>query len=57
MKKLKMVSRGSITLEEDFNLYPNHCRARNPREATIRPYRQSYDRFYKYFDRYILDVI
>ena len=54
MKKLKMVSRGSITLEEGCNKYLDNCRARNLREGTINHYRQSYVQFYKYFGKELL---
>ena len=54
MKKLKMVSRGSITLEEGCNKYLDNCRARNLREGTINHYRQTYVQFKKFFDMQML---
>ena len=54
MKKLKMVSRGSITLEEGCNKYLDNCRARNLREGTIGHYRQTYVQFKKFFDMQML---
>ena len=54
MKKLKMVSGGSITLEEGCNKYLDNCRARNLREGTINHYRQTYVQFKKFFDMQML---
>ena len=51
MKKLKMARSVTLTFEEGCNKYLENCRQRNLREGTIRHYRQSYDQFYKYFDR------
>ena len=56
MKKLKMKVATTLTFEEGCNLYLNNFRERYLREGTVRHYRQSYDRFYKYYDRDILDV-
>ena len=49
-EKIKMVSRGLITLEEGCNKYLDNCRARNLREGTINHYRQIYVQFKKLFD-------
>ena len=54
MKKLKMVSGGSITLEEGCNKYLDNCRARNLSEGTINHYRQTYVQFKKFFDMQML---
>jgi integrase/recombinase XerD len=54
MKKLKMTQKPSITFEEGCNLYLDDCRQRNLREGTINHYRQSYLKFYKYFDKNML---
>ena len=51
MKRLKMIRDNSITFEQGCELYLNNCRERNLRQDTIRHYRQSYDQFYKFFDR------
>ena len=51
MKKMKMKRENSISFEQGCNLYLNNCRERNLREGTIKHYKQSYDQFYKYFDR------
>ena len=51
MKKLKMSKGTALTFEEGCNLYLNNRRERNLRYDTIRLYRQSYDQFYKFFDR------
>ena len=48
MRKIKMNCQKSITFEEGCNLYLQNCKERNLREDTIRHYRQSYMRFYKY---------
>ena len=53
-EKIKMVSRGSITLEEGCNKYLDNCRARNLREGTINHYRQTYVQFKKFFDMQML---
>ena len=54
MKKLKMTGTKTMTFEEGCNKYLDYCRQRNLREGTIRHYRQSYDYFYKYFDKNML---
>lgn len=46
-----MLRDNSITFEEGCELYLNNCRERNLRDDTIRHYKQSYDQFYKYFDK------
>ena len=51
MKKMKMMREKSLSFEQGCELYLNNCRERNLREGTIRHYKQSYDQFYKYFDR------
>ena len=51
MPKIKMNCQESITFEEGCNLYLQNCKERNLREDTIRHYRQSYLRFYRYFER------
>jgi len=51
MREIKMNCQESITFEEGCNLYLQNCKERNLREDTIRHYRQSYLRFYRYFDR------
>ena len=51
MEKIRMLRDNSLTFEEGCNLYLNNCRERNLRQDTIRHYRQSYDQFYKFFDR------
>lgn len=51
VRKIKLNCQKSITFEEGCNLYLQNCKERNLREDTIRHYRQSYLRFYKYFDR------
>lgn len=50
MKKLKVVRRDYLTLEEGCNKYLDNCRARNLREGTINHYRQTYVQFKKFFD-------
>ena len=50
MKKLKMSMASSLTFEEGCNKYLEDCRQRNLREGTIGHYKQSYTKFYKYFD-------
>ena len=54
MKKLKVVRRDYLTLEEGCNKYLDNCRARNLREGTINHYRQSYVQFFKYFGKDLL---
>ena len=54
MEKIRMLRDNSLTFEEGCNLYLNNCRERNLRQDTIRHYRQSYDQFYKYFDKNML---
>ena len=51
MRKIRMNCQESITFEEGCNLYLQNCKERNLREDTIRHYRQSCLRFYRYFDR------
>ena len=51
VRKIKMNCQKSITFEEGCNLYLQNCKERNLREDTIRHYRQSYLRFYRYFER------
>ena len=51
MKRLKMATKGGLTLEEGCNKYLDNCRQRNLREGTIKHYRQSYIQFYKYFGK------
>ena len=51
MKKLRMSKNTSITFEEGCNLYLDDCRQRNLRDGTINHYRQSFLKFYKYFDK------
>ena len=51
MEKIRMLRENSLTFEEGCNLYLNNCRERNLRQDTIRHYQQSYDQFYKFFDR------
>ena len=46
-----MMREKSLSFEQGCELYLNNCRERNLREGTIRHYKQSYDQFYKYFDR------
>ena len=50
MKKLRIVERNFLTLEEGCNKYLADCRSRNLREGTINHYRQSYVQFAKFFD-------
>ena len=57
MREIKMNCQESITFEEGCNLYLQNCKERNLREDTIRHYRQSYLRFYRYFDRTMEDYI
>jgi hypothetical protein len=49
MKKLKMTV-GKMTFEDGGNKYLGNCRQRNLREGTIKHYKQSYTRFYKYIN-------
>ena len=49
MKRMKMATKGGLTLEEGCNKYLDNCRQRNLREGTIKHYRQSYIQFYKFF--------
>lgn len=51
MKKMKMTRDNSLTFEQGCELYLNNCRERNLREGTVKHCRQSYDHFYKFFDR------
>ena len=51
MKRLKMATKGGLTLEDGCNKYLDNCRQRNLREGTIKHYRQSYIQFYKYFGK------
>ena len=51
MKRMKMVTKGGLTLEEGCNKYLDNCRPRNLREGTIKHFRQSYIQFYKFFDK------
>jgi integrase/recombinase XerD len=53
MKKLKMTV-SKLTFEEGCNRYLEYCRQRNLRDGTIRHYRQSFDYFFKYFDKAML---
>lgn len=50
MKKLTMKATSSLTFKEGCEMYLENCRQRNLREGTINHYKQSYTRFYKYFD-------
>ena len=54
MKKLRMLQKNLLTLEEGCDKYLDNCRARNLREGTINHYRQSYVQFYKYFGKEML---
>ena len=42
MKKLKLVEKNSLALEEGCNKYLENCRQRNLREVTIEHYSQKY---------------
>ena len=54
MKKLSMVCQVSITFEQGCDMYLLNCKQRNLRQGTINHYKQSYNQFYKYFDRNML---
>lgn len=48
-KKLIMIQKNEMTLEEGCELYLENCRQRNLREDTIRHYKDCYVQFKKYF--------
>ena len=49
--KLHMQEAKQLTFEEGCNRYLQNCKERNLRDATIRHYQQSYQQFYKFFNR------
>lgn len=49
--KIHMQETKQLTFEEGCNRYLQNCKERNLRDATIRHYHQSYQRFYKFFSR------
>ena len=49
--KLHMQETKQLTFEEGCNRYLQNCKERNLRDATIRHYQQSYQQFYKFFNR------
>jgi len=49
--KLHMQATKQLTFEEGCNRYLQNCKERNLRDATIRHYQQSYQQFYKFFNR------
>lgn len=51
MKKLQMLTAREMTFEQACNRYLEDCKQRNLREGTLNHYRQSYLKFYKYFDK------
>ena len=50
MKKLRLNVAKTMTFKDGCELYLLDCRQRNLREATIKHYRQSYLRLYRYFE-------
>lgn len=49
--KLHMQETQQLTFEEGCNRYLQNCKERNLRDSTIRHYQQSYQQFYKFFNR------
>lgn len=49
--KIHMQETKQLTFEEGCNRYLQNCKERNLRDATIRHYQQSYQQFYKFFNR------
>ena len=50
MKKINMKAVAKFTFEDGCNQYIEYCRQRHLREGTIRHYKQSYLKFFEYFD-------
>ena len=46
-----MLTAREMTFEQACNRYLEDCKQRNLREGTLNHYRQSYLKFYKYFDK------
>ena len=50
MNKLKMTSVNTLVFKDGCDMYLDYCRQRNLKQGTINHYRQSYLKFYEYFD-------
>ena len=53
-KKLSMIPKKGMTLEEGCSLHLENCKQRNLREGTIRHYKDCYVQFKKYFSAEML---